>query len=114
MELKYGSLLKTDVFDGPSLESGVHNFPFSFVLPQNLPSSYEARMGHVRYEAKGEIVRSWKFNHHCRKIFTVNGILDLNQNPQCREPDSRKDLKTLGCCCFQSGPISATISSKRY
>ena len=111
--MKYSTLIIKDVFDGPSLEAGLHRFPFSFALPPNLPSSFEAHKGHVRYEAKGEIIRSWKFHHHCRKIFTVNGIMDLNMNPQCKESDSRKDLKTFGCCCCKSGPLSANISSKR-
>ena len=33
---------------------GVHNFPFSFTLPYNLPSSFESKDGQVRYEVRGK------------------------------------------------------------
>ena len=114
LEVKFDLPVKIDVYDGPSLAAGTHKFPFKFTLPKNIPSSYEAHIGHIRYEAKGEIVRSLlKWNHRCRKIFTVNGVLDLNLYPQCRKPKSRRGHKTLGCFCCESGPISATIHLKR-
>ena len=112
--VKFGSPLKTVLYDGPSLAAGTHKFPFEFILPKNIPSSYETRTGHIRYEAKGEIVRSLlKWNHRCRKIFTINAVLDLNLHPQCRKPKTRRGHKTLGFLCCESGPISATIHLKR-
>ena len=34
-------------FNGPSLPSGKHEFPFSFTLPNNLASSFETKTGTV-------------------------------------------------------------------
>jgi hypothetical protein len=59
-----------DVYNGPQLPNGFHNFPFSFTLPHNIPSSFESHVGNVRYEVKGQIVRDWKWDHRVRKIFT--------------------------------------------
>ena len=43
-----------NVYNGPYLPYGVHNFPFSFTLPYNLPSSFESKDGQVRYEVRGK------------------------------------------------------------
>jgi hypothetical protein len=37
------------VYPGPKLEAGHHIFPFTFILPNHLPSSFEGQYGHVRY-----------------------------------------------------------------
>ena len=43
-----------NVYNGPYLPYGVHNFPFSFTLPYNIPSSFESKDGQVRYEVRGK------------------------------------------------------------
>jgi hypothetical protein len=40
------------VCPGPRLEAGQHVFPFTFILPQYLPASFEGQYGHVRYYAQ--------------------------------------------------------------
>ena len=64
-------IFKEQVFNGPSLGPGIHSFPFSFSLPSNLPSSYESRVGHVRYFVASDIVRSWLWNHKVKQHITV-------------------------------------------
>ena len=59
-------------------------FPFSFMLPPNLPSSFESKIGNVRYFVKADIVRDWKWNHKVKQHFMVNGILDLNAYPSAK------------------------------
>ena len=114
---------------GPGLPPGIHYFPFSFMLPPNLPSSFESNIGHVRYYVKADIVRDWKWNHKVKQHFMVNGILDLNAYPSAKhegiwEPSIYKhefttfsghsrDHKRLCCLCCKSGPISAVITSNR-
>ena len=56
----------------------------SFMLPPNLPSSFESDIGHVRYFVKADIVRDWKWNHKVKQHFMVNGILDLNAYPSAK------------------------------
>ena len=67
-----------------SLGIGQHSYPFSFILPQNIPGSFEGSHGHVRYTIKGTMDRSWKFDHDCTVGFTVNSLVDLNQNPSAQ------------------------------
>ena len=61
------------------LDVGQYQFPFSVSLPSSLPCSLETKYCHVRYLAKAEILRSWKFNHQTKTAFSVNTTLDLNQ-----------------------------------
>ena len=66
------------------LASGRHTFPFSFLLPSNLPSSFEGAHGYVRYSVKGIIDKPWKFDHSCKRPFTVICLLDLNADPNAQ------------------------------
>lgn len=63
------------------LPPGQHTFPFSFVLPPSLPSSFEGGIGYVRYLVKGTIDRPWRFDDDTVRPFTVLSALDLNQQP---------------------------------
>lgn len=90
------------------LVSGVHQFPFAFVLPKKIPSSFQTEMlekfgyGHVKYSIKvvlkrssrqangetcyipftGALKPSWKPNYEYVLAFTVKTIVDLNTIPK--------------------------------
>jgi len=101
------------VYHGPNLNAGMHVFPFTFMLPSNLPSSFESKVGHVRYFVKADIVRDWMWNHKVKQHITINGILDLNMYPSAKQAGHSRDYKTLCCLCCKSGPISAVITTNR-
>ena len=61
------------------LDVGQYQLPFSISLPSSLPCSLETKYCHVRYLARAEIIRTWKYSHHTISPFTVNTTLDLNQ-----------------------------------
>ena len=46
-------------------------------------------------------------------IPTVNGVLDLNAMPECKNPCGDRNHKMLCCLCCASGPISAIIHTNR-
>lgn len=95
------------------LKPGLHTFPFSFVLPLEIPSSFEGEHGHVRYIAKGTIDRSWSFNDHTKRAFTVIGLQDLNKLPLA-DHEAVNSVETNVCClCCKSGPIEATLRLNR-
>ncbi|KAL3865646.1 hypothetical protein ACJMK2_043012 [Sinanodonta woodiana] len=102
--------------DTTNLQAGRHTFPFVFQLPTNLPSSYESELGNIRYYLKGTIDKPWKFDHTTKKVFTVIGVLDLNQEPTASMPQQGQNQKYLCCLCCRTGPISAhfRIDRKGY
>lgn len=95
------------------LKPGLHTFPFSFVLPLEIPSSFEGENGHVRYIAKGTIDRSWSLNDHTKRAFTVIGLLDLNKLLTV-DREAEDSVESNVCClCCKSGPIKATLRLNR-
>ena len=43
--------------------------------------------------------RSWKFDHDVKAQFTVNAIVDLNNDANAAQPGEIKKSKTLCCLC---------------
>ncbi|XP_076472508.1 arrestin domain-containing protein 3-like [Babylonia areolata] len=95
------------------LPRGRHTFPFCFILPPNLPSSFEGAHGYVRYSVKGIIDKPWKFDHTCKRAFTVISILDLNADQNAQMPVEGHNQKMICCLCCASGPIVATFRLER-
>ncbi|XP_032792610.2 arrestin domain-containing protein 3 [Daphnia magna] len=90
------------------LAAGHHQYPFSFVLPTQIPPSFEGAYGHIRYNIKAVAQRTWlKREYVCNSNLTVNAIADLNAMPKAELPVKKIKSKTLGLLCCKSGPISA-------
>lgn len=69
------------------LAAGLHKFNFSCQLPPQLPTSFESKYGHIRYQVKVEMERPWKFDIKYCFAFTVLKVLDLNyESPALRSP----------------------------
>jgi hypothetical protein len=70
--------LETIGNDHWEMNQGRHQYPFSFTLPNEIPSSFEGIHGYVRYTIRAVFQRRRKWNHECKMAFTVNSIMDLN------------------------------------
>lgn len=92
------------------LPPGEHAYPFSCVLPPNLPSSFESDLGHVRYTVKATLDRPWKFDQEVKTAFTVVSPLDLNKERVAAEPVHEELTKTFCCLCCASAPLNITVS----
>ncbi|KAK7115750.1 hypothetical protein V1264_001566 [Littorina saxatilis] len=99
--------------DKTTLAKGCHTFPFCFVLPPHVPSSFEGFHGYVRYSVTGTIDKPWEFDHTCLRPFTVICLLDLNMDPNVQIPVQGKNEKKLCCLCCASGPITAEFRLER-
>ena len=106
---------KFPLHQGP-LAAGNHVFPFSFVLPPNLPSSFEGQHGHIRYYIEAKLDRSGFFTFDKRKkqFITINSICDLNNIPGVNNSQTNSNSKEFGICCCTSGPLSATVRIPRF
>lgn len=92
------------------LDAGEHVYPFTFSLPPNLPSSFEALFGHVRYTVRAILDRPWKFDHEAKAAFTVISPLDLNQESQASEKINTEMSKSFCCLCCASPPLAVNVS----
>ena len=97
------------------LAVGRHEFPFKFRLPMNssLPTSFESRIGHIRYSLQATIWQStWKGAQTTTRAINVNEVIDINI-PRLRAPLSGSNDKTVCCLWCASGPISLTATIDR-
>ena len=109
----FGSKLKLPI--------GEHNFPFSFQLPQNIPSSFKTASaaiytGQIRYKVVARIVQSglMKLNHMIRARLTVE-----NRTPRTdilrrySQPATVSETKQLKFLFLKRGSVSATVTIPR-
>lgn len=83
---------------------GTFTYPFCFVLPGGIPSSFESNFGHIRYVLKCTIDKPWKFDHKVKRPIIVNDIIDTNNSMYAHAPggDTHKEV---GCLCCKAGPL---------
>jgi hypothetical protein len=64
------------------LSVGRHQYPFTFVLPTQIPPSFEGSFGHIRYTIRSVAQRPWlKRDYACQTSLIVGSIVDLNTLP---------------------------------
>lgn len=120
---------KMVAFEGQSLESGEYTFPFRFYLPRDIPSSLDFEYGNVEYKITCTIIKVWKQDNmpiyivkrpvelkNCivKHSIIVNGILDLNLLPWCRNANWKMKERDIGFSCWTSGLISAILQTNRF
>jgi len=94
------------------LPAGQTSYQFAFTVPNNIPSSFEGRIGHIRYEMKAEIDRPWKFDHKVKRPITINDIIDTNL-PQYQIKPGGTEHKDVGCLCCAAGPLEMAANIDR-
>uniref|UniRef100_A0A2P2ICZ4 Beta-arrestin2 n=1 Tax=Hirondellea gigas TaxID=1518452 RepID=A0A2P2ICZ4_9CRUS len=92
------------------MQGGDFKFPFSIVLPGNIPSSFEGTHGNVRYRIKAKAVRSMKFDVKHTTYFSVNTLLDLNCCPAAKDPVVLREEATSCVPCLSAGPVIVSLA----
>ena len=54
------------------MQAGDTNFPFSFVLPVNIPGSFEGTYGKIEYKLEAKIEISWATDPEARRTITIS------------------------------------------
>ncbi|VDO72028.1 unnamed protein product [Haemonchus placei] len=102
---------KNDESEGvPILARGLHQFPFSFDLPQTtLPCSLESRHGTIRYYIKVIIDIPYASSPQGIKYFTIIGPhLDCMEEKYLSAL-SGQDRKTTCCLCCRRGALALRV-----
>lgn len=90
---------------------GIHTYNFSCALPHLIPTSFEGRIGQIRYTISVSLERPWKFNNTFKVAFTVLKPYDLNyDSPVLRMPSQMETQKSFCCWPCSSGPLVITAS----
>lgn len=58
---------------------GRHEFPFRFMLPKNIPSTYNGAHGHIQYCVKAKVDMPMAPDYEDEKQFTVISLINFNE-----------------------------------
>lgn len=95
--------------DEVELSAGNHIFHFEFNLPSSLPSSFESKLGYIRYTLKATIDLPWQIDIETKSAFTVISTYNLNADPNASA--SAVETRTHSFGCFSpTPPLTATLS----
>lgn len=90
------------------VEAGSHIFTFQFLIPENCPSSFEGKYGHIRYVAKVLMVSSFSKHQAYTVGFTVLKLLDLNRDSSLlKMPANIEAIE--GFCLSTSKPVQLSV-----
>ncbi len=107
------------------LPYGVHEFFFSEILPEDIPSSYKGKYGMVKYCVLIRVIRSGSDANSknpgtsnpdltSKKDFRVmSTVEDLNNISSASKSQSMEIEKRFGCLCCMSEPLFARISTNK-
>ncbi|KAG4069598.1 hypothetical protein HA402_009538 [Bradysia odoriphaga] len=86
-----------------------YNYTFSCMLPADLPTSVEGKIGYIRYVVLVHMDRSLWSDRRFQECFTVLKALNLNEEIVLRDPLVREVRKSYSICCLlcccTSGPL---------
>ena len=92
------------------LPPGQYNWPFSFVIPPSVPSSFEGKFGNIRYMLVGRIVTGvLKQNHDIMALIPVQQLVKIT-DPRRLQPVRTEVQKTVGCLFSTSQSIIMSVA----
>lgn len=95
------------------LEAGNYTFPFYFDLPINIPTSFNAPCGRVRYWIQAVIGKSWSQDRFTHTSFSVINKHDLNLIPNLENPVTDTKVFNSGLCKSKPVEISFDIQKSK-
>lgn len=96
--------------DAVEVPSGIHLYDFECQLPPQLPASFEASHGHIRYKIEAVLDVPWGFDKECKIQFTVIRNDDLNLFPELLVPMVDEHFKRFCCLFCKSEPLIMTVN----
>ncbi|XP_065218667.1 arrestin domain-containing protein 1-like isoform X2 [Planococcus citri] len=93
------------------LPVGQHSYPFSVLLPSEIPSTFVGEYGEILYYMKAKIDIPFAFDYeHIAIFFVVNPVdLILNLNPNLRTPYMKEKSKKFWFLCWKSRPLTMVV-----
>lgn len=103
-------LFGADGGDAITMPSGTHRYDFACQLPPQLPASFEASHGDIRYKVQAVLDVPWGFDKEFDIQFTVVRTDDLNLKPQLKIPCQGEEMKRFCCLFCESEPMIMTVT----
>jgi hypothetical protein len=92
----------------------LHNYSFNFMLPINLPTSFDSINAKISYNLNATLSIQSAIETHTIKSFSLISDYNLNtQKPRVDQPFGVSESKTICCACCALDPIIATFNIKK-
>jgi hypothetical protein len=63
---------QNELVGATAIQAGETSFPFSFVLPRNIPCSFQGTYGKIEYKLEAKVEVSWAIDPKVRQKVTIN------------------------------------------
>ena len=104
------ALWSSEQSPGGVLAPAQYNWPFSFGIPPNAPSSFEGSVGYIRFSLEGRVGTGLlKFDHVVEVRIPVLQLVSIT-DPRLLQPQRQETQKTVCCLCCASGPVILNVS----
>lgn len=98
--------------DKGSLPSGEHSFPFQFLLPATVPTSFEGPFGKIIHQVRATIdTPRFSKDHQCSLVFYILSPLNLNSIPDIDQPNVAATTKKFSYKLVKTGSVVLTAST---
>ena len=92
---------------------GTYDYPFTFVLPERCPSSFERQKGSIKYYLEAEIASTTPFSDHSvKQDFKVCNLVDISRG-DLQSPVEKVQQKEIGFWKFKAGDVQITATLPR-
>ncbi|XP_056874080.1 arrestin domain-containing protein 1b [Takifugu flavidus] len=94
------------VADKGTLAAGEHSFPFQFVIPVAVPTSFEGPFGKIVYRVKAVIdTPRFSKDYKAQKPFYLLNLLNLNEVPDIEQPSYAVTTKKFNYLLVKTGTL---------
>ncbi|TNM92556.1 hypothetical protein fugu_019568 [Takifugu bimaculatus] len=91
---------------GRTLAAGEHSFPFQFVIPVAVPTSFEGPFGKIVYRVKAVIdTPRFSKDYKAQKPFYLLNLLNLNEVPDIEQPSYAVTTKKFNYLLVKTGTL---------
>ncbi|RVE65415.1 hypothetical protein OJAV_G00116320 [Oryzias javanicus] len=100
------------VADKGVLSPGEHSFPFQFLIPAAVPTSFEGPFGKVVYRVQASIdTPRFSKDYKALKVFYMLNLLNLNEVPNIEQTSSAVTTKKFSYLLVKTGTLMLKASS---
>ncbi|KAM4635121.1 arrestin domain-containing protein 1b isoform 1-T1 [Polymixia lowei] len=94
------------VADKGSLAAGEHSFPFQFLIPASVPTSFEGPFGKIVYRVRAVIdTPRFSKDYKSQKAFYLLNLLNLNEVPDIEHPSYAVTTKKFSYLLVKTGTL---------
>ncbi|XP_055515925.1 arrestin domain-containing protein 1-like [Leucoraja erinacea] len=95
-----------------ALAAGEYTYPFQFLLPATIPTSFEGLFGKISYRIRATIETTrFSKDYKTEKVFYILNLLNLNEINDIEQPNIATLTKKFSYLIVKSGVIILTVST---